>query len=126
MKEGAMPKVVSSSEKRPITIETRKPRRLKPPRRRQAERRYPRERPPRIPEGKGEYGPQDKPTTPYELTGPGDRREIVFESYTPMVDPKKPGIFNLAPPDPSGDDARNGVILYVGNTYLVGSTDGGV
>ena len=57
---------------------------------------------------KGETGPQDKPTAPYELTGPGDRREITFESYTPMVDPKHPGIFNLAPPDPSGDDARNG------------------
>jgi hypothetical protein len=120
-----MPDVKYGYEKRPVTIETRKPRRLKPPRRRQAERRYPRERPPRIPEGKGEYGPQDKPTSPTELTGPGEGHEITFESYTPLLDPKNPGIFNLAPPDPSGDDSGNGVVLYVGNTYLVGSTDGG-
>jgi len=43
-----------------------------------------------------------------------------------MVDPSLPGLFNkLHPPDPSGADSGNGVILYVGNPYLVASTDGG-
>lgn len=120
-----MPKLIVGPIKDPITAEEVKPRPLKPPRRRRAEHDFDRGEPPRIPTGEGPTVEQSPPTENAPTTGPEPNRSITFDSYAPMVDPSLPGIFNLVPPDPSGADSDNGVILYVGNTYLVASTDGG-
>jgi hypothetical protein len=120
-----MPKLITGQIKEPMTIEEVKPRPLKPPRRRRAEHEFDRGEPPPIPLGEGPSVEQSPATDNVPTTGPEPHQSITFESYSPMVDPSLPGIFNLAPPDPSGADSPNGVILYVGNTYLVASTDGG-
>lgn len=119
-----MVKLIEGRRIEPIDAIVVKPRKLKPPRRRHAELRRLREAPPPIPFREGP-APEQSPPTGSEATGPGRGREIIFETYVPLDKPDNPGLFNLVPPDPSGADARNGVILYVGNTYLVASVDGG-
>src|SRR5215218_7829743 len=121
-----MRKLIVGPIKDPITAEKVKPRPLRPPQRRPAEHDFDRGEPARIPSGDGPSVEQSSPTQSVHATGPEPSRSIKFDSYTPMVDPSLPGLFNkLHPPDPSGADSGNGVILYVGNPYLVASTDGG-
>ena len=63
--------------------------------------------------------------TPSTATGPneeGEQHEIEFTTYTPLGVPTFSGPI---PPDPSGADSPDGVVLYVGNTYLMASIDGG-
>jgi hypothetical protein len=80
---------------------------------------------PDIPPGKGRPKPQSPATkfAPNTATGPlqGDQG-IVFSTYTPFG-----GIANgpLIPPDPSGADSPPGIVLSVGNTYIMVSTDNG-
>jgi hypothetical protein len=98
-----------------------KPKRLPKMRRRLAEGGLDRkvERP-RIPHVPGRRVKQS-PATGTAPTGPGDRR-IEFTTYTPLGIPKHSGPI---PPDPSGADSTDRVVLYTGNTYLMASTDGG-
>lgn len=63
--------------------------------------------------------------SPQTATGPNDggqNHEVTFATYTPIGVPTHSGPI---PPDPSGAEAPGGVVLYVGNTYLMASTDGG-
>lgn len=119
-----MPKLTYQESRKPITAELVKPRPLALPRRRRAEQNFDRGEPKRIPKGRGPAPEQIPPTGTSPTTGPGAERKIEFSSYNPIVSPGNPGIFNLVPPDPSGGDSKK-VILFVGNTYLVASTDGG-
>jgi hypothetical protein len=119
-----MAKLKYQEAKAPIDAERVKPRPLGTVRRRYAERSFDRGEPKQIRYTQGPPPEQSPPTAP-SLTGPGEDHRVEFTSYNPMVSPKHPGIFNLVPPDPSGADSSSGVILYVGNTYLVASTDGG-
>jgi hypothetical protein len=74
---------------------------------------------PMIPSEPGEPVEQVPPTS----TGPNDgQQKIEFTTYTPIGVPTNSGPI---PPDPSGADSPEGVVLYVGNTYLMASTDGG-
>ena len=98
------------------------PKKLRPVRRQLAERGLDRrtERR-RIPDEPGEPVEQ----SPATATGPNDeggRHEVEFTTYTPLGTPTNS---HLVPPDPSGADGPDGVVLYVGNTYLMVSTDGG-
>jgi len=119
-----MPKLIYREPKKPITGEQLKPRPLGPLRRRYAEHDFVRLAPKRIKRTRGP-APEQSPPTGTLPTGPGRDRGIEFTSYNPMLKPKNPGIFNSVPPDPSGANSSNGVILYVGNSYLVASTDNG-
>jgi hypothetical protein len=63
--------------------------------------------------------------SPQTTTGPndsGERHEVEFATYTPLGTPTNSGPI---PPDPSGADGADGIVLYTGNTYLMASTDGG-
>jgi hypothetical protein len=63
--------------------------------------------------------------SPPTRTGPnpaGERREVEFTTYTPLGTPTNSGPI---PPDPSGADGADGVVLFTGNTYLMASIDGG-
>lgn len=76
---------------------------------------------PKIPTEPGEPVEQSPATT----TGPNDenaQHEIEFTTYTPIGIPTYDG---LIPPDPSGADSAEGIVLQVGNAYLMASTDGG-
>ena len=81
----------------------------------------------RIPKGpRRRPATQSEPTSPKDLTGPGgEEHGIVFPTYTPLSEPKNPGLFNLAPPDMSGADSERGVTLFTGNTYLGASKNRG-
>ncbi len=79
---------------------------------------------PETPDGKP--SPQSPSTEKSDVTGPqGENREIIFTTYSPLDNPKNPGLFGLIPPDMSGADSSPGVVLYTGNTYLGASNDGG-
>jgi hypothetical protein len=119
-----MPKLIYQEVKKPITVRDVKPRPLGRVRRRHAELEFRRRRPKPIRHTRGR-APKQSPPTGTLPTGPGRDRSIEFTSYNPLLKPKNPGIFNLVPPDPSGADSSNGLVLYVGNTYLVASSDGG-
>lgn len=99
-----------------------KPKRLRRSRRRLSERgldRHVDRR--RIPYEAGRSVEQSPETT----TGPegsGQGHEIEFTTYTPLGTPTHSGPY---PPDPSGADGTDGVVLYTGNSYLMASTDGG-
>ncbi|MDN4614143.1 hypothetical protein P5G50_06720 [Leifsonia sp. F6_8S_P_1B] len=100
---------------------THEPELLPKPRRRLAERGLD-ERVQRkgIPFKPGEPVDQSPPTAP-SPTAPGERGEVVFETYTPVTPPR--GV--LQPPDPTGADGERDVVLMLGNSYLSVSTDGG-
>lgn len=73
-----------------------------------------------IPHRKGEPVEQSPSTDP-KPTGPGGDRAIEFTTYTPF----DPGRGVLQPPDPSGADGDEKVVVTVGNSYLLVSVDGG-
>ena len=77
---------------------------------------------PVIPDRPGRPADQNSPTrTAPDDGGTGDQR-ITFATYTPSP---VPGNGGPAPPDPSGADSAEGVILYTGNSYLMASVDSG-
>jgi hypothetical protein len=82
---------------------------------------------PRIRKGPHRKPPKQNPATDVrDGTGPGGQdHEIIFPTYTPLPDPKNPGLFGLLPPDMSGADSSSGVVLFCGNTYLGESNDHG-
>jgi hypothetical protein len=107
--------------------EARPPTRLEPKRLRRLQRRLaeggldargPR---PKIPDEPGERVEQSPATETATSPGEGDQR-VVFETYTPSDTPSNGGPI---PPDPSGADSAARVVLYVGNSYLMASVDGG-
>ena len=73
-----------------------------------------------IPYRKGETVEQS-PSTDTKPTDPGGDREIEFTTYTPF----DPGRGVLQPPDPSGADGNEKVVVTVGNSYLLISDDAG-
>ena len=76
----------------------------------------------KIPLVKGEPVEQSPSTFPVETTGPGDGHKIEFTIYTPFT----PSRGVLQPPDPSGANGDTKVVLTVGNSYLLMSSDGGI
>ena len=96
--ESNMRKLIAGPIKDPITAEEVKPRPLRPPRRRHAEHDFDRGELPRIPSGEGPSVEQSPPTQNVLTTEPEPNRSIKFDSYTPMVDPSLPELFNLVPP----------------------------
>jgi hypothetical protein len=71
-----------------------------------------------------EEGPpvEQRPQTTTRPNRAGERHEVEFTTYTPLGTPTNSGPI---PPDPSGADGGDGIVLYTGNTYLMASTDGG-
>jgi hypothetical protein len=78
---------------------------------------------PRIPHVPGEPIKQSRRTKILTTRPGGDEHAIEFSTYTPLGVPTNSGPI---PPDPSGADGSDGVVLYTGNTYLMASTDGGL
>jgi hypothetical protein len=110
-----------------LTTRDLPPEPLLPPARGEAEVGKLRPRPARLPHiEEGRPVAQSEPTGSQPITAPQpEEHPLIFTSYTPLLDPKNPGLFNLIPPDPSGDDSAARVVLYTGNTYLAASTDSG-
>jgi hypothetical protein len=63
---------------------------------------------------------EQSPATTTGPNEPGGDRRVVFGTYTPLPTSGGP-----VPPDPSGADSPEGMVLYVGNSYLMASLDGG-
>jgi hypothetical protein len=81
----------------------------------------------RVPLSKREVEGQLSPGTPARRNKAPDGGEdpVVFETYTPQDRPKDTSIVDHFPPDPSGDDTEQGVVLYTGNEYICYSNDKG-
>jgi hypothetical protein len=79
----------------------------------------------RIAEGPFREPPEQSTPTVQAGTEPG-AGDVVFPTYTPFPTPSNPGLFDgIAPPDMTGADSDEHVVLFCGNSYLVASNDGG-
>lgn len=56
----------------------------------------------------------------------GDEDSVVFVTYSPLDIPSDTSLVDHSPPDRSGDDSEQRIVIHASNTYVAYSTDNGL